>query len=151
MAKGPPKKIRINHDSYHAKHVGRMRDGRQFFLTIPFVPAEEVGTPTGREFIALYVFDKTGQLQSATIDDLGPRVTLDEPARLARRDALLASLGPIRYQPIRIAPFRIEMFGVEFGLIPQPPEEPGEDWSVIAEPGNVMCFWPPWNTGDYDT
>jgi hypothetical protein len=31
---------------------------------------------------------------------------------------------------------------VEFGFIPQPPEEPGEDWSVIGEPGNYICFWP---------
>lgn len=151
MAKGPPKTVALNHDDYHAEHVGRLADGRQFFLTIPFVPAEGVGTATGREFIALYVFDKAGRLISATIDDLGPRVTLDKPARLARRDALLASLGPLKFQRIKVAPFRVEMFGVEFGFIPRPPEEPGDDWSVIVEPGNFMCFWPPWTTGDYDT
>jgi len=49
-----------------------MADRRQFFLTIPFVPAEGVGTDTGREFIALYIFDKACQLQSVTIDDLEP-------------------------------------------------------------------------------
>ena len=114
MAKGPPKTVALNHDDYHAEHVGRLADGRQFFLTIPFVGAEEVGTATGREFIALYIFDKAGQLQSATIDDLGPRVTLDIPARLARREALLGSLGPVKSQRIKVAPFRIEMFGVEF-------------------------------------
>ncbi|HYH68744.1 MAG TPA: hypothetical protein VD866_28890 [Urbifossiella sp.] len=57
--------------------MGRTGDGRQFFLTTPFVPAEEVGTATGREFIALYIFDKAGQLESATIDDFGPRAALD--------------------------------------------------------------------------
>lgn len=144
MAKGPPKLVAVGHDDYHAEYVGRTRDGRQFFLTTPFVPGE-------REFIALYVFDKSGQLQSAAIDDLGPRETLDEPARLVRRDALLVSLGEIKYQRIRVAPFRIEMFGVEFGFIPRPPEEPGEDWAVIVEPGDVMCFWPPWTSGVYDT
>jgi hypothetical protein len=113
-------------------------------LTTPFVPGE-------REFIALYVFDKAGRLRSATIDDLGPRETMDEAARLARRDALLASLGPVEYGRIRVAPFRIEMFGVEFGFIPQPPEEPGEDWSVIVMPGDVMCFSPPWSRGWYET
>jgi hypothetical protein len=151
MAKGPPRTVTLNHDDYHAEDVGRLADGRQFFLTTPFVPAEEVGTATGREFLALYVFDKAGQLVSATIDDLGPRVTMDEPARLARREALLASLGPVKRGRIKAAPFRIGMFGVDFGFIPQPPEEPGEDWSVIVEPGNYMCFWPPWTTGDYDT
>jgi hypothetical protein len=151
MAKGPPKTVILNHDDYSAEYVGRTKDGRQFFLTTPFVPAEKVGTPTGREFIALYLFNKAGQLESATIDDLGPRATMNEAARLTRRDALLASLGEVKYQRIKVSPFRIEMFGVEFGFIPQPPEEPGEDWSVIVEPGNYMCFWPPWSSGDYDT
>jgi hypothetical protein len=149
VSKGPPKLIAVNHDDCHAEYVGRTKDGRHFFLTIPFVPA--IGSDPGREFIALYIFDKAGQLRSATIDDLGPRATMDEAARQARRNTLLASLGEIKYQRIRVAPFRIEMFGVVFGFIPQPPEEPGEDWSVIVEPGNVMCFWPPWTGGDYDT
>jgi hypothetical protein len=151
MPKGPPKTVALNNDDYHAEYVGRLADGRQFFLTIPFVPAQAEATAAGREFIALYIFDKAGQLVSATIDDLGPRRTLDIPARLARRDALLGSLGPVKYQRIKVAPFRIEMFGVEFGFIPRQPEEAGEDWSVTVEPGNAMCFWPPWTSGDYDT
>src|SRR5579884_4056664 len=116
MAKGPPKTVTLNPDNYSAAHVGRTKDGRQFFLTTPFVPAEKVGTPTGREFIALYVFDKAGQLQSATIDDLGPRAMMDEAARSSRAGVLLASLGAFKYQRIKVAPFRIEMFGVEFGF-----------------------------------
>jgi hypothetical protein len=149
MAKGPPRLIALEHDDYAAEFVGHTKDGRQFFLTTPFVPA--IGEQPGREFIALYVFDKAGNLQAATIDDLGPRATMDTTARLARRDELLASLGEIKYQKIKVAPFKIERFGVEFGFIPQPPEEAGEDWSVVVEPGNYMCFWPPWSSGDYDT
>lgn len=151
MAKGPPKTVAINRDDYHTEHVGRLADGRQFFLTTPFVPAAPDKPGTGREFLALYLFDKAGRLVSATIDDLGPRATLDHAARVARRDALLASLGPVEYRRIKVAPFRLEMFGVAFGFIPRPPEEPGEDWAVIVEPGDVMCFWPPWTRGDYDT
>lgn len=151
MTKGPPNTVALDRDDYHAEYVGWTGDGRQFFLTTPFVPADEVGTATGREFIALYIFDKAGQLESATIDDLGPRATMDEAARNARRDELLASLGEIEYRRIQVAPFRLERFGVEFGFIPQPPEEPGDDWSVIVMPGDVMCFWPPWTSGDYDT
>ena len=30
-----PERIPIAHDDYHAKHVGRTPDGRQFFLTTP--------------------------------------------------------------------------------------------------------------------
>ncbi|MHB1425521.1 MAG: hypothetical protein ACYC3I_20325 [Gemmataceae bacterium] len=149
MAKGPPKLVALDHDDYSAEYAGHTKDGRQFFLTTPFVPA--IGKEAGREFIALYVFDKAGNLQSATIDDLGPRATMDEVARVARRDELLASLGEVKYRRIKIAPFKIDCFGVQFGFIPQPPEEAGEDWSVIVEPGNYMCFWPPWSSGEYDT
>jgi len=149
MAKGSPKTVAINHDDYHAEYVGSTKDGRQFFLTTPFVPA--TGDQPSREFLALYVFDNAGQLRSATIDDLGSREGLDVPARLARRDALLGTLGEVEYRRIEVAPFRIEVFGVEFGFIPRAPEESGEDWSVIVMPGDVMCFWPPWTSGDYDT
>ena len=50
MAKGPPKTIALHHDEYSAKYAGRTKDGRQFFLTTPFVPA--IGKEAGREFIA---------------------------------------------------------------------------------------------------
>ncbi len=149
MAKGPPKFVALDRDDFSAQYVGHTKDGRQFFLTTPFVPA--IGTEPGREFLALYVFDKKGHLQSATIDDFGPRTTMDERTRVARRDEMLASLGEVAYRRIKVAPFQIERYGIAFGFIPQPPEEVGEDWCVIVEPGNYMCFWPPWTSGDYDT
>jgi hypothetical protein len=151
MARGAPKTVTLDHDDYAAQYVGATKDGRQFFLTTPFVPASQVGSDTGREFLALYLFDKAGTLLDASIDDLGPRSRLDKQARIDRRDELLASLGDFEYGRIKVAPFKIERFGVEFGFIPQPPEEDGEDWSVIVEPGNYMCFWPPWTSGEYDT
>jgi hypothetical protein len=75
MPDAPPEIVAINHDDYHAQHVGRTADGRQFFLTTPFVPA--IAGATGREFIALYFFDADGRFLDARIDDLGPRATLD--------------------------------------------------------------------------
>jgi hypothetical protein len=151
MAKSAPKCVALDHDDYAAEYVGVTDDGRQFFLTTPFVPADPNATNTGREFLALYIFDKAGVLLSATIDDFGPRSRLDEATRVSRRDKLLASLGAVEYRRIKVTPFKVERFGVEFGFIPQPPEEEGEDWSVIVEPGNYMCFWPPWTSGEYDT
>ncbi len=150
VAKGPPKSVALDNDDYSARYVGRTKDGRQFFLTTPFIPAGP-GAYKGREFLALYVFDKNGVLLSATVDDLGTRDRMDEDARVARRDQLLASLGEVKYRRIKVAPFKLEIFGVIFGFIPQAPEEAGEDWSVIVEPGDYMCFWPPWSGGDYDT
>jgi hypothetical protein len=151
MAKRAPKLVALDHDDYSAKYVGHAADGRQFFLTTPFVPAATAGSDAGREFLALYVFDRKGTLLSATIDDLGPRGTMDEAGSIKHRDELLASLGDITFDRIVIAPFSVERFGVIFGFIPEPPEEPDEDWSVIVEPGNYMCFGPPWTSGEYDT
>jgi hypothetical protein len=59
--------------------VGRTADGRQFFLTTPFVPAK--AGAAGAEFVALYRFDAAGQLIEGAIDNLGPRATLDNDAR----------------------------------------------------------------------
>ena len=62
----------------------------------------------------------------------------------------LAELGDASFESIEVKPFAIERNGVTFGLIIQEPEEEDEPWSVIAEPGNYMAFFPPWK-GDYDT
>ncbi|WP_196240427.1 hypothetical protein [Dyella choica] len=66
---GRPTLIAIEHDDYHAEHVGVTGDGRQFILTTPFDPA--VGTKPGGEFVALYVFDKAGCLLEAKVDSFG--------------------------------------------------------------------------------
>ena len=148
MSKRPPKTVALNHDGHSAAYVGRTTAGRQFFLTTPFVP--KMGADEGHEFIALYVFDKAGVLVSATIDDLGPRETMDETARTLRRDAMLASLGKVKYQRIKVSPFRIEMFGVEFGFLAEPYDD-GTGYNVTVEPGDYMSFDAPWDSGDYDT
>lgn len=149
MAKRAPKLVALEHDDHSAEYVGRTADGRQFFLTTPFVPA--TGGDSGREFVALYLFEAGGGLLEAKIEDMGPRDGVDEAPRLAVRDELVASLGEVTYGRVRIALFRVERFGVEFGFIARPPEEPDEDWCVTVEPGDYMCFWPPWTSGDYDT
>jgi hypothetical protein len=145
---GLPKTIPIAHDDHYAQHIGTTADGRQFFLTNPFVPA--MNKDPGREFIALYLFDAKGALLEARIDDLGPRAGLDEATARERFKRRLEELGPVKYKDIRVAPFQIERFGTVFGLVAQAPEEQGEDWWVTAEPGDYMAFSPPW-TGEYDT
>ena len=42
-----PKRLAIEPDDHHARHAGHLPDGRQFFLTTPFVPA--IGAEAGRE------------------------------------------------------------------------------------------------------
>jgi hypothetical protein len=145
-----PELIAIDHDDHYASHIGSLPDGRQFFLTTPFVPAMD--DDPGREFVALYMFDGQGRLIEAQIDDLGTRATLDE--RHARNvfEQRLAALGPIEYGRIEVQPFELERFGVTFGLLPFPPEDEEDDeWAVELHPGNYMAFYEPWDSGEYDT
>ncbi len=147
---GIPETFPIGHDDYHAKHIGRTADGRQFFLTTPFVPANDVDP--GCEFIALYLFDDGGKLIEATIDKIGPRAALDkEEARQLYNDRL-ASLGEVEFGDIEVAPFRINRHDIDFGLIPRELEDDDEEDYLLIEmqPGNYMAFFHPWD-GDYDT
>ena len=147
----PPKQIRINHDDYYASLVGKTKDGRQFFITQPFVPG-------GRDFVARYLFDKGGNFLDAKIHDLGTResdvlpgnaLTDDDRVSMLQKE-LLEEIGDTKFCDIKVSPFEHEWNGVTFGLITQAPEEDDEEWNVIAEPGNYMAFYPPWD-GDFDT
>ena len=149
MAKQPPETIAIDPDDYHAANVGQTGDGRQFFLTTPFVPAANGNE--GREFVALYVFDAEGRLLEARIDDLGPRAKLDEGQASELMQQRLRDLGKIRLERIEVHPFRVERFNTVFGLIPRPPDDEGSTWWVEAQPGNYMAFHEPWDSGEYDT
>ena len=145
----PPTLVAINHDDYHAEHVGRTADGRQFFVTPAFIAARDHGP--GREFLAVYLFDRKGKFLEARIDDLGTRKELDHyHARylLARR---LDELKPFEYGRIEVQPFQIERFGTTFGLVPRPPKDEDDGWWVELLPGNCMAFHEPWDSGEYDT
>jgi hypothetical protein len=152
MPKGPPSLIAINHDEYHAEHVGRTPDGRQFFLTTPFEPAipGKPGKP-GCEFVALFLFDKDGRFLEAKIESFGPRALQDDCRRREVYETWLRELGPVTFERIEVQPFEVERFGTRFGLIPRPPEEKEGRWWVELLPGNYMAFHEPWDSGDYDT
>jgi hypothetical protein len=147
----PPKSIRINHDDYHASLVGKTKDARQFFITQPFVPG-------GNDFVARYLFDKDGVFLDAKIHDLGARDSDVLPGNALLGDdnvesiqkQMLDELGDVKLCNIKVCPFSHDSHGVSFGLIAQAPEDDEEEWNVIAEPGDYMAFYPPWD-GDYDT
>jgi len=143
----PPAKIAIEPDGRIAEFLGRTADGRQFFLTTPFEPATGPGAIDGREFVALYLFEDDGTLLEAQIDDFGPRATMDAERRRAVHDDRLRSLGQVSIERIEVAPFAVKRFGTTFGLIPR---EPDFD-AIEMMPGNYMCFFPPWDSGEYDT
>jgi hypothetical protein len=151
MHGNPPDLVAIDHDDYHAEHVGRTADGRQFFLTTPFEPASAVGAGDGCEFVALYLFDAEGELLEARIDSLGPRVNVnpEEAHRLYLQR--LQELGEVSFERIEVAPFAIDRFGTTFGLVLREPEDEEDVWAVEVQPGNYMAFFEPWDSGDYDT
>jgi hypothetical protein len=144
-----PARVAINHDDYHATHVGRTADGRQFFLTTPFEPA--INGNAGGEFNALYLFDATGEFISAQIESFGPRGKFDVAAQQASSLILLAGLGPVTFERIEVAPFEIERCGLSFGLIARECADPEDVLAVEVQPGNYMAFFEPWNSGEYDT
>ncbi len=144
-----PTLIAIDHDDDHASHIGHLSDGRQFFLTTPFVPA--TGGSAAREFVALYIFDRKGVLLEARIDDLGTRASLDHGAAHATFEQRLGELGTVEYGRSHVQPFEIDRFGTTFGLVPRAPEEGDDDWWVEVQPGNYMAFHEPWDSGEYDT
>jgi len=148
----PPALIAIDRDDYYASHVGRSADGRQFFVTTPFVSA--TAGDAGRELIAVYLFDPQGGFLEARIDDLGPRRQLDQDRARKLLERRLAELGHVVYQRIQVRPFEVERFGTTFGLIPRPPESVESQragWWVEVRPGNYMAFHEPWDSGEYDT
>ena len=145
----PPALIAIDHDDYHAQFVGRTTDGRQFFLTTPFEPARDAHP--GAEYVALYLFNAAGDLLEAKINAFGPRAGMDKVARDGMCEQRLIELGEVSFGRISIAPFSVQRFGIEFGLIPRPPEEDDDEWAVELQPGNAMAFFAPWDSGEYDT
>jgi hypothetical protein len=145
-----PTSIAIDHDDYDASHVGHTHDGRQFFLTTPFVAHLDSALP-GREFVALFIFDADGVLLEAKIDDLGPREALDAAHAQRVFDTRLHELGAVDYGRIVVRPFAVKRFGTIFGLIAHPPAEEGDGWWVTLEPGDYMAFHEPWDSGTYDT
>ena len=144
-----PDIIAIEHDDYHAKNIGCLSDGRQFFLTTPFIPA--MGGRAGKEFVALFLFDQGGVFLEARIDDLGTRAELDSQKATSVFENRLKELGEVDYCRIEVRPFQVERFGITFGLVPRQPEDEDDVWAVEMQPGNYMAFFEPWDSGEYDT
>jgi hypothetical protein len=144
-----PELIAIDHDDYHAQHIGITPDGHQFFLTNPFQPA--YGNEEGCEYIALFKFDKSGNLVASDIDTLGPRGSFSEDDAKEKYYSKLDGLGKVTYQRIVVKPFSVTHNGTEIGLIAREPEDEDDIWAVELLPGNYMAFFEPWDSGEYDT
>jgi len=149
MSNGKPELIAIDHDDYHAQHIGLTANGHQFFLTNPFEPARP--DIAGCEYITLFLFDSDGNLVDSEIEELGPRGSYSEEEANKKYYEKLEKLGDVTYQRIEVKPFSIDHNGTNIGLIVREPEDDGEVWAVELLPGNYMAFFEPWDSGYYDT
>ena len=149
MSTEKPESIAIDHDDYHAQHIGTTQDGNQFFLTTPFEAASD--TSKGCEYIALFIFDSEGECLNSIIESLGPREDLIESEAKKKYNSMLSTLGEVSYCRIVVKPFSVDFNGTEIGLIARAPEDEDDEWAVELLPGNYMAFFEPWDSGEYDT
>lgn len=74
---------------------------------------------------------------------------IDGPLDLDLSVALSAKNGQLKFVEL---PIELSRFGLKFGLITRPTEGGGKHkWAVEVLPGNYMCFFAPWDSGEYDT
>jgi len=143
-----PETIAIDPDDHHATDLGVLKNGVQFFLTTPFIPA--IDGP-GCIFVAIYLFGRDGAFMGCTIKELGPRSKVSDQEAAKVLDRMRQSVGVIERRRITIQPFQIIRKGVTFGFVVHPPDEHGDGWQVTVEPGDYMAFYEPWDGGVYDT
>jgi hypothetical protein len=146
MKDDPPDLIALDPDDYHAKYVGRTADGRQFFIT---THVDTRCSIHGHAFVAVYLFNAAGKLVEAKVDDMGAYGSLDATAWESRVEEQFRDLRWTTPRRISMAPFEVERFGLRFGLIARKRDD--ERWIAELQPGNSMAFFPPWNSGVYDT
>ena len=144
MSEGKPELVAIDHDDYHAQHIGITKEGLQFFLTTPFEPG-------GCEYIALFKFDRQGNIVDSDIEALGPRDSFPKEEARKKYDSKLESLGDVIFQRIEVKPFSVKFNDTDIGLIAREPEDEDDIWAVELLPGNYMAFFEPWDSGEYDT
>jgi hypothetical protein len=145
MSDSAPEKIRLIPDDWHIRHVGRLTDGRLFWVDGQLDPA---GGAT-KDFVCTFVFDQDGSLVENSIELIGVRGSYPNGSVAQAMNRHLSALGNPANADIWVRPFSVESNGAVFGLIPRQTED-GE-WRVEFMPGNTLSFYAPWDAGEYDT
>jgi hypothetical protein len=140
-----PEKIRLVPDEWRIEHVGRLADGRLFWVDAQLDPADG----QTRDFVCTFVFDADGSLSQHSIELVGTRGEYFPGAVAHALERHLADLGERTQEAIWIRPFHIDREGVVFGLVPR--QLPDGEWRVEFMPGNTLSFYAPWEVGEYDT
>ena len=145
MADAPPEKVHLIPDIWHIQHVGRVDDGRLFWIDAQLDYANGIT----QDFVCTFVFDPDGHLVDHSIELIGERGTYPNGSVDIAMQKHLAALGSHSVTDIWVRPFNPERHGAVFGLVPR--QTPGGEWRVEFMPGNTLSFYPPWEAGEYDT
>jgi hypothetical protein len=145
ISSDPPEKIRLIPDGWHLHNVGRLADGRLYFVDSQLDPAG--GTTT--DFVCTFIFDHDGRLLEHSIEEIGVRGAYPQGSVDTAMRQHLAALGERIATDIWVRPFQIESNGTVFGLVPR--QTADGDWRVEMMPGNTLSFYAPWEAGEYDT
>ena len=140
-----PQKIRLIPDEWHIPNVGRLSDGRLFFVDSQL----DYVTGATRDFVCTFLFDQDGHLVDHSIELMGVRGRYPDGRVTNALSQHLVALGDRTRTDIWVRPFSVESNGAAFGLIPRKTESGG--WRVEFMPGNTLSFYPPWEAGEYDT
>ena len=140
-----PEKIHLIPDEWDIHNVGRLSDGRLFFVDGQL----DYAAGKTRDFVCTFLFDRSGSLTDHTIELIGTRGSYPAGAADAAKTRHLEALGSFTRMDIRVRPFSIESDGAIFGLIRR--RLPSGEWRVDFMPGNTLSFYPPWEAGGYDT
>jgi hypothetical protein len=145
MLNAIPEKIRLIPDDWHILHVGRLVDGRLFWVDSQLDPA---GGAT-KDFVCTFIFGQDGRLMEHSIELIGVRDSYPERSVAKAIDRHVAALGDHSATDIWVRPFSVESNSAVFGLIPR--QTDGGEWRVEFMPGNTLSFYAPWEAGEYDT
>lgn len=145
MSDGPPEKIHLIPDQWHIHYVGRLKDGRHFWVDGQ-VTFDKRGT---KDYVCTFLFDGDGRLTTHNIELVGQRGAYPDARFEEVRDRHLAVLGAHTIRDVWIRLFSVNSNGHVFGLIPRRLDD--GRWYVEFMPGNTLAFYPPWEAGGYDT
>jgi hypothetical protein len=145
MSDRAPEKIRLIPDEWHIDKVGRLSDGRLFWVVGQLDPA---GGAT-KDFVCTFVFSADGQLVEHSIELIGVRGTYPAGSGESAMGRHFEALDEHVVTDIWVRPFSVGNNGTVFGLIPRQTEH-GE-WRVEFMPGNTLSFYAPWGASEYDT
>ena len=145
MSNAGPEKVHLIPDGDRIVNVGRLADGRLYFVEGQL---DWSGGAT-KDFVCTFLFDADGHLVGQTIELIGVRGSYPSGAVDAAMRNHLAALGAHSIADIWVRPFSVESDGTVFGLVPRQTDD-GE-WRITFMPGNTLEFYPPWAEGGYDT